>query len=80
MKSDKIDINMNQNMNQIQNQMNHINIKESSSISVDTTHQPVTIVFVGHVDSGKSTISGSLLYNLGQVDERLIDNTSVKQG
>ena len=46
---------------------------EGKMISVDTTHQPVSIVFVGHVDSGKSTISGSLLYNLGQVDERAID-------
>ena len=46
---------------------------EGKMISVDTTRQPVSIVFVGHVDSGKSTISGSLLYNLGQVDERAID-------
>ena len=46
---------------------------EGRMISVDTTHQPVSIVFVGHVDSGKSTISGSLLYNLGQIDERAID-------
>ena len=46
---------------------------EGKMISVDTTHQPVSIVFVGHVDSGKSTISGSLLYSLGQVDERAIE-------
>ena len=46
---------------------------EGKMIAVDTTHQPVSIVFVGHVDSGKSTISGSLLYNLGQVDERAIE-------
>ena len=46
---------------------------EGKMISVDTTHDPVSIVFVGHVDSGKSTISGSLLFNLGQVDERAIE-------
>ena len=46
---------------------------EGKMISVDTTHVPVSIVFVGHVDSGKSTISGSLLYNLGEVDDRAID-------
>ena len=46
---------------------------EGKMISVDTTHAPVSIVFVGHVDSGKSTISGSLLYSLGQVDERIIE-------
>ena len=42
-------------------------------ISDDTTHEPISIVFVAHVDSGKSTISGSLLYSLGQVDERAIE-------
>ena len=46
---------------------------EGKMISVDTTREPVSIVFVGHVDSGKSTISGSLLYNLGEVDERAIE-------
>ena len=46
---------------------------EGKMISVDTTHEPVSIVFVGHVDSGKSTISGSLLFSLGQVDERAIE-------
>ena len=46
---------------------------EGKMISVDPTHAPVSIVFVGHVDSGKSTISGSLLYNLGEVDDRAID-------
>ena len=46
---------------------------EGKMISVDTTHEPVSIVFVGHVDSGKSTISGSLLLGLGQVDERIIE-------
>ena len=46
---------------------------EGKMIEVDTKHKPVSIVFVGHVDSGKSTISGSLLYNLGQVDERAIE-------
>ena len=46
---------------------------EGKMINVDTTHLPVSIVFVGHVDSGKSTISGSLLFNLGEVDERVIE-------
>ncbi len=46
---------------------------EGKMISVDETHIPVSIVFVGHVDSGKSTISGSLLYNLGEIDDRAID-------
>ena len=46
---------------------------EGKMIEVDKTRQPLSIVFIGHVDSGKSTISGSLLYNLGQIDERTIE-------
>ena len=46
---------------------------EGQMIQVDTSKQPVSIVFVGHVDAGKSTISGSLLYKLGQIDERTIE-------
>lgn len=33
----------------------------------------INIVFIGHVDSGKSTISGSLLYITGMVDKRTIE-------
>lgn len=46
---------------------------EGQMIQVDTTKQPVSLVFVGHVDAGKSTISGSLLFKLGQIDERTIE-------
>lgn len=34
--------------------------------------EPVNIVFIGHVDAGKSTCSGQFLYLLGMVDERTI--------
>jgi peptide chain release factor subunit 3 len=47
--------------------------KEGTIIEVDFTRKPVTIVFIGHVDTGKSTISGSILYKTGQIDERTID-------
>jgi len=33
----------------------------------------VNIMFIGHVDAGKSTISGNILYLTGMVDERLIE-------
>lgn len=36
------------------------------------TREPVNIVFIGHVDAGKSTCSGQFLYLLGMVDERTI--------
>jgi len=33
----------------------------------------LNIVIVGHVDHGKSTLTGHLLYNLGKVDQRTIE-------
>jgi len=35
---------------------------------VDETRQPVSMVFIGHVDAGKSTICGNLMYLMGVVD------------
>jgi peptide chain release factor subunit 3 len=35
--------------------------------------QHLNIIFCGHVDSGKSTISGHLLHDIGLVDERELD-------
>ena len=46
---------------------------EGKMIQVDPNKKPMSIVFVGHVDAGKSTISGNLLYSLGQIDERIIE-------
>lgn len=33
----------------------------------------INVVFIGHVDAGKSTLGGSLLYCTGMVDERTMD-------
>ena len=33
----------------------------------------VNVVFIGHVDAGKSTICGSIMYLTGMVDKRTID-------
>ena len=33
----------------------------------------LNIVFIGHVDAGKSTLSGSILYLMGKVDQRTIE-------
>lgn len=33
----------------------------------------VNIIFIGHVDAGKSTLGGSILYNTGMVDQRTLD-------
>ena len=33
----------------------------------------LNLVFIGHVDAGKSTLSGSILYTMGMVDQRTIE-------
>ena len=33
----------------------------------------VNIIFIGHVDAGKSTLGGSILYVTGMVDQRTLD-------
>lgn len=41
-------------------------------MEVDETRQPCSLVCIGHVDAGKSTISGNLMYLMGAVDDRTI--------
>lgn len=50
-----------------------VTVNEDEVVEVDTTRQPCSMVFIGHVDAGKSTISGSLMINLGMIDKRTID-------
>lgn len=38
-------------------------------VKVDRERDSVNIVFIGHVDAGKSTLSGRILKNCGEVDE-----------
>lgn len=33
----------------------------------------VNIIFIGHVDAGKSTLGGSILYTTGMIDQRTLD-------
>jgi len=42
-------------------------------IEVDTKREPVSMVFIGHVDAGKSTICGNMMYLNGVVDARTIE-------
>lgn len=42
-------------------------------IEVDETREPSSLVFIGHVDVGKSTICGNLMFMTGMVDQRTID-------
>ena len=34
---------------------------------------PINIVILGHVDSGKSTVSGHLIYKCGGIDRRTME-------
>lgn len=45
---------------------------EDEIVEVDETRDPASLVLIGHVDSGKSTISGQLMYLMGVVDQRTI--------
>ena len=46
---------------------------EEKVVEVDTTREPCTIVFIGHVDAGKSTISGNIMLLNGEIDARTIE-------
>jgi peptide chain release factor subunit 3 len=43
------------------------------SVPVDETRQPSSLVFIGHVDAGKSTISGGIMLAMGVIDKRTVD-------
>ena len=47
--------------------------KEGKLSEVDETRDPASIVFIGHVDHGKSTICGNILQLTGQVDDRTLE-------
>lgn len=50
-----------------------VNMNPEGLVQVDTTREPISMVFIGHVDAGKSTICGNLMYMMGVVDARTIE-------
>lgn len=50
-----------------------VNMNPDDLVEVDQVRQPVSMVFIGHVDAGKSTICGNLMYMMGVVDARTIE-------
>lgn len=55
-------------------QVKDIEVQEDENIcDVDEARQPCSFVFIGHVDAGKSTICGNLVYQMGIVDTRTIE-------
>jgi peptide chain release factor subunit 3 len=41
-------------------------------VEVDETRNPASLVFIGHVDAGKSTICGNLMLTMGVIDQRTV--------
>lgn len=50
-----------------------VNTSPEDAIEVDTKRDPISMVFIGHVDAGKSTICGNLMYMMDVVDSRIIE-------
>jgi hypothetical protein len=50
-----------------------VNMNPEGLVEVDKTREPISMVFIGHVDAGKSTICGNLMYIMGVVDARTIE-------
>jgi len=45
---------------------------DADIVDVDESRQPCSLIFIGHVDAGKSTICGNLMQLMGIVDQRTI--------
>ena len=51
-----------------------VDVQPSEDIcEIDEAREPASFVFIGHVDAGKSTICGNLIYSMGIVDQRTIE-------
>jgi peptide chain release factor subunit 3 len=55
-----------------------VTVEQSADVDDDTLKEiygkeHVNIIFIGHVDAGKSTLGGSILYATGMVDERTLE-------
>lgn len=60
-----------------------VNMNPEGLVEVDPAREPCSMVFIGHVDAGKSTICGNLMYLNGVIDQRTIDKykqEAVKSG
>ncbi|XP_072029985.1 eukaryotic peptide chain release factor GTP-binding subunit ERF3A-like [Amphiura filiformis] len=48
-------------------------VEEDSDEDKEPIREHVNVIFIGHVDAGKSTIGGHLMYLTGQVDKRTLE-------
>ncbi len=51
----------------------HVNVVGMSVPSIPTSFVSTTSTVIGHVDSGKSTTTGHLIYKCGGIDKRTIE-------
>ena len=45
---------------------------DKNLVEVDSTRDPASLVLIGHVNAGKSTICGNIMFSIGDVDKRTI--------
>jgi len=58
------------------NSMKYPKISYNINNNKNNERNNINIVIIGHVDSGKSTLMGHLLYLLGEIDKKSIQNSS----
>lgn len=56
------------NDEELKKEMEKIESEES-----ETVKESANIIFIGHVDAGKSTTSGNILFQSGKIEQRIID-------
>ena len=55
-----------------------VNMKPDGLVEVDTTREPCSMVFIGHVNAGKSTTCGNLMFLMGGVDARFVEKYKIE--
>ena len=53
--------------------METVKVSATSKLAERDLREHLNLVFIGHVDAGKSTFCGQILYRTGQVDARTIE-------
>ena len=53
--------------------METVKVSDTSKLAERDQREHLNLVFIGHVDAGKSTFCGQILYRTGQVDARTIE-------
>ena len=48
-------------------------VEQLAKVAGADSREHLNVVFIGHVDAGKSTLSGSILFEMGTVDKRTIE-------